>query len=435
MGPFKASVTGSLERNGRIRSIDVTARRYADGAYVACVRVPARGGSTLHTVEVSPREAATVRELMRDTTSQLRTALRAGSQRDTVGALDVVGHTYDVIGAIAPHAARPLVNASAFDIIGVDWAALRREAQTRTSGFNPLGSSGAAVGQGALAGLATGGVEGAVRGGANAIAGAVGLDLEGINQWVGGINDAREPQSIEAFQERRNRALRELAQVIAAGTHPVGSDNWAGALRYHVSNRGITLPEATALARDQGILARLPVETPYPSNVSQTTFAGPGAATMLAVLGYPAGLSVAEGASTGAAAAPAPLRVSARDALTRATSSEALLPALMPAILPGVASVQVAPTVAVPAQTAGAALGASELLSRALASLALERGSSSRELADAAAVASAALRSVDAIAGARAGDPRARAAIRAAVNQGADRTARALRIGAALVGQ
>jgi hypothetical protein len=418
MVPFKASVTGSMERNGRIRSIDVTARRYADGAYVACVRVPARGGSTLHTVEVSPREAATVRELMRDTTSQLHTALRGGSQRDTVGALDVVGHTYDVIGAIAPHSARPLVNASAFDIIGFDLNSLRRELAGRTSGFN-ANTLGSGAAQGALAGLATGGVEGAARGALGAIGGAMGLSpetAESIARGLAGVG----PGEAE-WQPRRDRALRELAQVIAAGTHPLGSANWLGAVRFHVGNAGITPQEGEELEVNQAALATFPRLTPYPFDRATGTFTGPGAAS--------------GGAGVAPAPAPAPLRVSARDALARATSSDALLPALMPAILPGVASVQVAPTVTVPAQTAGAALGASELLSRALAALALERGSSSRELSDAAAVASAALRSVDAIAGARAGDPRAKAAIRAAVNQGADRTARALRIGAALVGQ
>lgn len=414
MNPFRASVSGSLERGGRTRSVDVTARRYADGAFVACVRVPSRSGSTSHVVEVSPREAATVRELMRDTSAQLRTALRAGaSQRDTVGALDVIGHTFDIVGAIAPHAARPMVNATQYDLVGFDLSSLRRELAGRTAGFNP-GALGQGAASGALAGLATGGVEGAARGALGAIGGAMGMSPETAESIARGLAGAG-PGDAE-WQPRRDRALRELAQVIAAGTHPLGSANWLGAVRFHVGNSGITPQEGDELLVNQSALATLPRLTPYPYDRTAGIFTGPGSA------------------SGGESVAPAPgrgLAMSAREALQRATSSEALLPA----ILPGVASVQVAPTVSVPAQSAGAALGASELLSRALASLALERGSSSRELADAAAVVSAALRSVDAIAGARAGDPRARAAIRAAVNQGADRAARALRIGAALVGQ
>jgi len=100
--------------------------------------------------------------------------------------------------------------------------------------------------------------------------------------------------------------------------------------------------------------------------------------------------------------------------------------------LPGVASA--GSSSAAPPATAGASLGASELLSKALASLALERGSDQQALADAARVARTALRAVDARAAASIGDAQAREAIRRAVASTESRVARALRIALALTG-
>ena len=422
MKPFQAQFSGSMQRDGgRARSFDVAARRFADGAFQACVRVPSACGSTVHAVEVTPQQASMVRELMRDTHSTLRTALAAQrTGRDVVGWFDVVGHTYDMVGTVAPRTAAPVVNGAqyAFALVGDLQSTLR----SALGDVRNPSSTAQGVGTSALGGLLTGGVQGAAEGALGAIGSAMGLDpsqARAIAQRLAGGPGV--PASVAEWQQRRDRALGELAAVVRAGTHPLGSDNWRGALNYHAANGGITIPEQSALLRDQSLLASLPLVSPWLTDPA--LIAGLQADGKLPTPWPPEGMG-----------APSGGRTNVRGALERATSSNALLPALaMPGALVGVATSQAMPDVS--AQQAGAALGASEVLARALASLALERGENNAAVSDAARVASAALRSVDALAGARAGDPRARAVLRAAVNQSSDRLARALRASLALVGE
>lgn len=406
MAPYNARISFSLDREGKkTRSFDVQARRYNDGAFVACLRAPSRNGEVLHRVEIEPQQLAQTRQLMRATSAQLRSSLAAGQP------VSSVGHLWDIVGTIAasaPRAARSVYAGlpQSWDVVGFDLNSLRGELATRTAGFNP-GSLGSSAGTGALAGLATGGVEGAARGALNAIGGAMGMSPETAEGIARGWAPTVDPSS---FQARRDRALRELAAVIAAGTHPLGSANWLGAIRYHVGNAGITPAEGEALAANQAALLTFPAATPYPLNRDGTS----------------------------AASAPAPLRMSAADALRAATQApvieRAATLAALAQPLPGVAGESA--SAAAPAASAGASLGAAEILARALATLAAEAqgGADAHALADAANVARVALRTVDAIAGARVGDPRARAAIRDALNAGGARVARGLRVGLALAG-
>ena len=49
------------------------------------------------------------------------------------------------------------------------------------------------------------------------------------------------------WQQRRDRAIREISAVVGRGTHDVGSANWRGALDYHYDNGGITAAEREVL--------------------------------------------------------------------------------------------------------------------------------------------------------------------------------------------
>ena len=421
MRPYTAQFTGALVREGKpTRSFDVAARRFADGAFQACVRVPSACGSTVHNIEVTPAQAREVRELMRSTGSTLRNVLAAQARgRDVVGWYDVVGHTYDLVGQVVPRVAAPIVNGAQYryDLVG-DLGSILRGA---TGGVQP-GQTGQQVGLAAIGGLLSGGAQGAAEGALGAIGGAMGLDpsqARAIAQRLAGGPGV--PASVAEWQQRRDRALTELGAVVRAGTHPLGSDNWRGALNFHLGNGGITVPEHGVLLRDQSALAALPIVSPWLTDPS-----------LIAALQADGKLPTPWPPTAEAPRARADLA----GAMQRATSSNALDASIRtPSTLVGVATSQASSPTIVSAQQAGASLGASEVLARALASLALERGSSDASVQDAARVASAALRSVDAIAGARAGDPRARAALRAAVNDTSGRFARALRASLALVGE
>lgn len=414
MSAWNSQASFRLDREGKpSRSFDVRARRYSDGAFVACVRAPSLCGDTTHRVELDPRTVRETRAVMNATAAQLRTSLRSGMQPETIG------HLWDVVGTLdraAPTARRSIASGvrGAWDVIGLDLGSILRSA---TSGVTSPTGAAQGVGLAALGGLASGGLQGAAQGALGAIGGAMGLDpqqAQDIAQRLAG-KTAPITDPIE-LQARRDRALRELALVIAQGTHPLGSANWGGALAYHVSNLGITPQEALALGRDQGALATLPARSPFISDAS-----------------------LQEGPRASSTPALAPLSQSLAQIQSRALSAP---PVLSPRELvqdlsrplTGVAG-ELASAQGTPSN-AGASLGASELLSRALATLALETGTAhgARELASAADIARAALRTVDSIAGARVGDPRARAAIRDALNASSERLARGLRVGLVLAG-
>lgn len=409
--------TARLDRDGKpSRSIDVAATRYKDGSFRACVRMPSGAGHTAHVVEVPPEHARRVRELMADTASSLRSALVA--QRDgraVVGFYDVIGHTYDIVGRVAPTSGRRIVEGAAhrYDLVG-DLGSTLRSALGNVS--NPLGAA-QGVAQGALGGLVSGGLGGAAQGAIGAIGGAMGMSPEqaqdAAQRLAGKSAPITDPNELQA---RRDRALSELGAVVRAGTHPLGSANWAGAIGYHLTNVGITVPEWTALGRDQSVLAQLPRVSPFIADAS-----------------------LQEGPRAVEQQGPTRARADLAGAMARATSSEALAPSLRSPVsiarelsqpLPGVAIAQTNAS----EQSAGAALGASELLSRALATVALEQGRSSLDVANAARIARAALRAVDASAGARSGDPRARAALRQAINAASDDVASGLRLALTLMG-
>lgn len=434
MKPGNFSARFELTREGgRTRSLDVTARRYRDGAFEACIRAPSAHGSTLHTVELSPREVSDTRQLVAATASTLRTALRDPT-RDTVG-----GYGVDIVGELArvvPRTSRGVARGigQSWDVVGGIAETLRGAASDpRFAGMAAgLQGAGGAVGAGALAGLTGGGgLEGAARGAVEGLGRATGLGeaSQAIGGAIGtalgydlGTLDATERQA------RRDRALRELAQV--APTHD--ATNWRGAVSYHVSNGGLMpfgrgASESDQLLSDRSVLSQLPRQHPQltdPNAPNVLGAAGPARmAQTIAQMGAGAlgSESLAGVGATGAGTIDAQIRA------VNAAAAAAGEPA------PGTAGA--AAVSAVPASVAGAALGAGELLARALATLALEtQGRDAQTIADAAQVARVALRSVDAIAGARAGDPRARAAIRNAVNASSDRVARGLRVGLALVG-
>jgi len=412
MGAWNSQASFRLDREGKpSRSFDVRARRYSDGAFVACVRAPSLCGDTTHRIELDPRAIEQTRAVMRATSSQLRTSLRAGVVPDSVG------HLWDIVGVATPTIAAPLRAGvwSSWDIVGDLQSTLRGA----LGGIAPPAQTGQGVGLAALGGLLSGGTQGAAQGAMQAIGGAMGMSPEqaqDIAQRLAGkslpITDPAE------LQARRDRALRELALVIAQGTHPLGSANWAGAINYHLTNLGLTVPEWTALGRDQAVLASLPRVSPFIGDASLQE--GPRTPTSTPT-------------ST-------PLSQSLATIQQRALGGELVPPLNARSIvtelqrpLTGVAGESSNASASL--ANAGASLGASEVLARALASMALESsGASSRELAHAADIARLALRTVDATAGARVGDPRARAAIRDAINASSDRVARGLRIGLALVG-
>lgn len=416
MGAWNSQASFRLDREGKpSRSFDVRARRYSDGAFVACVRAPSLCGDTTHRIELDPRSIADTRAVMRATSAQLRTSLRSGVVPDSVG------HLWDIVGAVdraAPTASGALRSGvyQSWDVIG-DLGSILRGA---TGGVQP-GQTGQQVGISALGGLLSGGTQGAAEGALGAIGGAMGLDpqqAQAVAQRLAG-KSAPITDPIE-LQARRDRALRELAIVASAGTHPLGSANWNGAIGYHLTNLGLTVPEWTALGRDQSVLATLPARSPFLDDASLQQ--GPAATSTPASSPAYTPLSRSLAAIQQSALSTAPV-LSPRQLVQDLSRP-----------LGGVAGELASAQGTLP--NAGAALGASELLARALAQLAIESGTAhgARELAGAADIARAALRSVDAIAGARVSDPRARAAIRDALNAGSERIARGLRVGLALAG-
>jgi hypothetical protein len=70
----------------------------------------------------------------------------------------------------------------------------------------------------------------------------------------------------EELSRRRARAISELAVVAGAGTHPVGSSNWTGALDYHLGNKGISDQERSILLVNQNALMSLSSGSPYSSS-------------------------------------------------------------------------------------------------------------------------------------------------------------------------
>lgn len=74
--------------------------------------------------------------------------------------------------------------------------------------------------------------------------------------------------SVEELQARRARAKTELLAVISAGTHPVGSANWNGAVDYHFDNKGLSPAERDSLKADQGLVYGLSERSPYDPNPS-----------------------------------------------------------------------------------------------------------------------------------------------------------------------
>lgn len=431
MKPGNFSARFELTREGgRTRSLDVTAKRYSDGAFMACIRAPSAHGSTLHTVELSPREVSDTRHLVAATASTLRSALRDPT-RDTVGALgmDIVGELARVVPRTSRGVARGV--GQCWDVVGGLADTLRGAASDPRFASMAAGLQGAgsAVGAGALAGLTGGGgLEGAARGAVEGLGRATGL-AEASQAIGGAIGTALgyDLGTIDATerQARRDRALRELAQV--APTHD--ETNWRGAVSYHVTNGGL-MPfgrgqsESDLLLRDRGVLASLPRQHPAITNPNAPNVLGAaGPARMAQTIAQMGAGALGSDALAGVGAGTIDAQIRAVNAAAAAAGEPA----------PGTAGA--AAVSAVPASVAGAALGAGELLARALATLALEtQGRDAQTIADAAQVARVALRSVDAIAGARAGDPRARAAIRDAVNASSDRVARGLRVGLALVG-
>lgn len=471
MKPWDFSMSAAMDRNGKHRSVDVCAKRYADGAFIGCVRAPSQRGHTQHTVEVSPRESKAVRELMGDTASALRSAFAAQrSGRAIVGhTWDLVGHTWDLVGRVAPTSAGATVNGcrDCWDVVGFDLSQALGGFRAATSNAGTQiqsGSAGSAALQGAMQGLLTGGASGAATGAVQSFGEQTGL--ASLARTIGTpIQEAIEAppdgpvQSPADAQRRRNRAIRELLMVVDLPSHSGSTGagglslaNWTSAVLYHRRNGGLTsteqrliapqgaplpggLSESDTAARRRAAVERLDPRAPLIADDGVTLL--PVAQSITRDL-----LNAARASTQIQAGYPYPWPASATqsplvDVLTWAyanpEASRLQAPSLVLApSLPGVAGSQVSS--GVPATTAGATLGATELLARALASIALERGSSSQEVQGAAQLLSSALRSVDAIAGARASDPRAREALRSAVNAGSARLASALRVGLALVG-
>lgn len=455
-----------FERNGRVRSFDVAARRYADGAWQGCIRAPSQCGSFTQSVEVPSRVVAQTRELMRDTASTLARAMRAERAGiDTVGAFDIVGHSGEVLSQRFPKAT-PGWLFGLYDVVGFDLSSALAGFRAQTSNAGTQIQSGAALQgalQGAMQGLLTGGASGAAQGAVQSFGEQTGL--ASLARTIGTpIQEAVEAppdgpiQGAADAQRRRNRALRELLIVVDEPSHAgstgaggLSLSNWAGGVLYHRRNGGLSstearfiapmgaplpggLSESDTAARRRAVLERLDPRSPLLADDGATVLPRERAITRDLLSAPRSGALTAAGLPY---PWPAQYVTPASDLVAlmiAAQNAGAIPPPVFQTTrepLPGTAAATVRP---VDVATAGAALGATELLARALATIALERGSSADEVRDAARVASTVLRSVDAIAGARANDPRARAAIRSAVNSASDRTARALRMGLALVG-
>lgn len=455
-----------FERNGRVRSFDVAARRYNDGAWMGCIRAPSQCGSFTQTVEVPARVVAQTRELMRDTASSLARAMKAErAGLDTVGAFDIVGQSQELLETRFPKAT-PGWLFGLWDVVGFDLSSALAgfQAQTqRTGAALQSGDTARAAGQAALQGFATGGAEGAARAAVESFGQSTGLAAlaNAIGEPIREAYDAPPEgpvQSLTDAQRRRNRAIRDLLLVVDLPSHAgltgvggLNNANWHGGVIFHRKNGGLSGVEQMALApmgagipggvrendtaeNRRAVVERLDPRSPLIRDDGTTLVPIPQAITRNLLANRRSATDTNEGIPY---PWPAQYITPASDlvALMIAAQNAGMVPPPVIAMtrepLPGTAVAAVRP---IAPAVAGAALGATELLARALATIALERGSSDDEVREAARVASTVLRSVDAIAGARANDPRARAAIRAAVNSASDRTARALRMGLALVG-
>lgn len=404
------------------KQIEARAKRYQDGSWRGVLVVPTQRGVVAVCVELDKRDAARVASAAQEAHSEMargaRQLGRAVAVADTINGPDIIG---DVVTITRPAATwlhrevKPVTTSNArpftygvVDVVG-DLQSTLRSALGGVQ--NPLGAA-QGVGTSALGGFLTGGAQGAAEGALGAIGSVLGLDpsqARAIAQRLAGGPGV--PASVAEWQQRRDRALSELAAVVRAGTHPLGSANWAGALNYHLSNGGITVPEQSVLSRDQSALASLPVvspmltdpaliaalqadgklPTPWPPAASSSTAAG-ALATMQALMQsgvINAPIQVVRGAQLDAA--------------------------------PGAATAAVqSPRVADVAAT----LGAEELLRRARANA----------IPQAADVVARALRAVDATAAANLGDARARAVVRRAVESEARNVRSALSIAQTLMG-
>lgn len=357
-----------FERNGKVRSFDVAARRYDDGAFVGCVRAPSACGSFMHTVELPASTVRETRELMRDTASTLARAMLARPKAETVGAFaDIVGHSQELLAVPLPRATPGIVGGM-FDIVGFDLAGIRGLDFDIVGDFGDVLRAAQARAAAGASGAATGALTGALQGAAS---GAPITSAEG--------------------------AIGQAIQGAAASLGLPRASDAADALQRLFRGGGAPDPATVASVADAVQRVQAAVQAAQQPRLTQVGFR-----------------SAAQGAGEG-------LALPASEVI-RATQEP----------LPGAVAANVSRSV--DQRTAGAAQGSAELLARALAALALERGSTRGEVEEAARIASTMLRSVDAIAGARAGDPRARAAIRSAVNSASDRTARALRAALSLVG-
>lgn len=322
MSDWYASGDFELERNGMHRQLKVSARRYRDGAFQGCIVVPARHGTTTHTVELSAPEVRQTRELLADTRSAFRNALAQGRTIVSMARpSDVVGgfESVDIVGELGRHTpfAGPDIIGGMVDIVGFDISSILQSA------------------------------------------GQIGGMIPGAGPIIQGITGLAS-QIAQAAQGPRLTPEQQAAAVQGV------SSGVGGAMA------ALAAAEAARRARESG-------------------------------------------------ASQAQQQEAANAAIREARQN-----------LPGVASAGSSSNA--PPSVAGASIGAAELLSRALASLALERGSDQQALADAARVARTALRAVDARAAAQVGDAQARQAIHNAVASTESRVARALRIALALTG-
>lgn len=404
------------------KQIEARAKRYADGSWRGVLVVPTQRGVVAVCVELDKRDASRVAAASQEAHSEMsrgaRQLARALHVADTVNGPDIIG---DVVTITRPAATwlhrevKPVTTSNArpftygvVDVVG-DLQSTLRSALGNVS--NPLGAAQGTLGA-ALGGLASGGLEGAAQGALGAIGGALGLDpsqARAIAQRLAG-GGGTIPQSVQEWQQRRDRALSELAAVVAAGTHPLGSDNWRGALNYHLTNGGITVPEHAALMRDQGVLATLPLVSPMLTD-----------AALIAALQADGKLPVPwpPVPRTGAGALASMQAIMQSGSLFGAPVQTIQSARLDPT--PGAAATAIASTR--PADVA-ATLGAEELLRRARA----------QAIPQAADVVARALRAVDATAGANLGDARARDVVRRAIASEARNVRSALSIAQTLLG-
>lgn len=419
------------------RYLEARAKKYADGGWRGCIVTPLRSGAIgALCVEVTPREARAAAEAIRDTHSQLRRAAAAAAPALISAAQDVAGEVYgygygyarDIVGELAQlvrpysiplasqlRSAYPArgaaVTRGTVDLVG-DLGAILRSASAdprlqalATGAQSGAGTAAMGAGMAALGALGSGGgAEGAARAAVEQFGRATGL--ADAAQAIGGVlapalGYPAEIASAADRQARRDRALRELAQV--APTHD--ETNWRGAVSYHVSNGGLAPfgrgdSESDQLLRDRSVLARLPREYPGAQPAP-----APRLSQTLAQIGAQAlGSDALAGISAGNV-----------DAQIRAVNAAAARAA---ETAPGAAG-----TALVRPQDAGAILGAEELAAQAQA-LAIPA---------AADLARRAMLGIDATAGAQLGDPEARAVLRRAIQSQSQRVRSALTIAQSLL--